>query len=255
MPPIATPDQVVRFFNDHVSVREYTGEPLRPGDWERLVHAARRAPTDAGAQWYSLVRVTDPALRAGCAQWCGGLAQILTASEFVIACADVYRIRRLLEHRGRAYGMGPRVATHFGIVDATLALHNLATAAEMLGYHFCYIGSILNGLEEITQALRLPPGVFPVVGLTVGLAAAVPLSRPRLPAGLVFHENAYRRAEPVDLDEGYQAMAPITTGGDWLPVLERYFAPGGRMAHREPVLKAVLERQIENLASAPIKQS
>lgn len=255
MPPTATPDQVDRFFKDHVSVREYTGEPLREGDWERLVHAARRAPTDASAQWYSLVRITDPKLRTDCAQWCGGLAHILTASEFIIACADVYRIKRLLEHRGREYGMGSRVATHFGIVDATLALHNLATAAEMLGYHYCYIGSILNGLEEITQALRLPPGVFPVVGLTVGRAAAVPQARPRLPAGLVFHENAYRRPDSDDLDEGYQAMAPVTAGGDWVAVLERYFAPGGRMAHREPVLKAVLERQVESLASAPIKNS
>lgn len=251
MQPILEPDLVDRFFSAHVSVREYTGEPLRPGDWGRLVHAARRAPTDAGAQWYSLVRVTDPSLRERCAEWCGDQRHIVTASEFVVGCADVERIGRLLEHRGLTYGMGPRVAIHFGIVDATLALHNLATAAELLGYRYCYIGGVLNGLAEITRALRLPPGVFPVAGLTVGVPAAAPAPRPRLPERLVVHENVYRRAGTADLDEGFEAMAPATKGGDWLPVLERYFAPGGRMALREPVLASVLARQVPGFESGP----
>jgi nitroreductase len=251
MQSIASPEDVDRFFSAHVSVREYTGEALRPGDWERLVRAARRAPTDAGAQWYSLVRVTEASLRQRCAEWCGDQRHIVTASEFVVGCADVERIRRLLEHRGLTYGMGPRVAIHFGIVDATLALHNLATAAELLGYRYCYIGGVLNGLDEITRALRLPPGVFPVAGLTVGVPGATPAARPRLPERLVIHENAYRRAEAADLDEAFQAMAPATRGGDWLPALERYFAPGGRMALREPVLQSVLARQVPGFEPSP----
>ncbi|WP_293177622.1 nitroreductase family protein [Oceanithermus sp.] len=225
------------------TVRRFKPEPLREGDLERLLEAARRAPTDASAQLYSILRVTDPELRRELARLASGQAQVTDAAEFFVPLADVHRLERLLAHRGQAMARWPRTGLHFALVDATLAGAHLAAAAEALGYGICWIGGLLNHPREVARLLELPPGVVPVSGLAVGVPDEDPPLRPRLPEALVVHEDRYRAYTPADLDAAYEAMAPASRRGDWLFVLERYFAAGGAMEDRDPDYGRLLARQ------------
>ena len=192
---------ILDLFANRRTIRNYKPVPLENGDLDRIIDAGRRAPTGASGQIYSVVRITDAALRHRLASLAGDQQHIRDAAEFFVFCADLRRPRKLLEHRGGTYGVEPRVAVHYGTMEALLLAANLATAAEALGYGTCFIGAILNQLDVVARELQLPDAVLPLVGLTVGVIDTDHASTltPRLPREMVFHENAY--GEPVIKDD------------------------------------------------------
>ncbi|WP_034383643.1 nitroreductase family protein [Deinococcus sp. YIM 77859] len=247
-----TPEEVRAFYDAHRTVRHYatredgTPLPLPAEHLDAILHAAQRAPTDATAQLYSLIRLVAPEVRARMAELTTN-PHIATASEAFVVCLDVRRVSRVLEVAGQGGGHWPAIAVHFGIGDAVMAGQNLLTAAEMLGYQGCWIGGVLNGLGGILDLLELPAGVLPFAALTIGLPAEQPPLRPRVPRALVVHEDRYRDASEEELREATAIMNPIAARGDrpgdWVRLLRAYFGPGGSMEQREPHLVAALQRQ------------
>ncbi|SMB92069.1 nitroreductase family protein [Deinococcus hopiensis] len=250
--PARTPEEVRAFYDAHRTVRRYVTRedgsplPLPPEHLEAILHAAQRAPTDATAQLYSLIRLTHPEVRARAAELTNN-AHIATASEALTVCLDVRRTGQILGATGNHVGHWPAVAVHFGIGDAVMAGQNLLTAAEMLGYQGCWIGGVLNGLGGLLDLLELPQGVLPFAALTIGTPAEQPPLRPRVPRPLVVHEDRYRDGTPEELREAVELMNPIAARrdhpGDWARLLRAYWAPGGSMEGREPHLVAALKRQ------------
>ncbi|WP_309573319.1 nitroreductase family protein [Deinococcus sp.] len=247
-----TPEEVRAFYDTHRTVRQYvthedgTSIPLPAEHLDVILHAAQRAPTDATAQLYSLVRITRPELRARIAELTTN-AHIATASEAFIVCADVARVTRVLEATGHAPGEWPAIAVHFGIGDAVMAGTNLLTAAEMLGYQGCWIGGVMNGLDGIITELGLPAGTLPFAALTIGRPAENAPYRPRVPRPLVIHTDTYHVGTNDEILSAVEIMNPIASRGgqpgDWASLMNAYFGEGGSMAKREPGLRAALERQ------------
>ncbi|WP_027482701.1 nitroreductase family protein [Deinococcus pimensis] len=236
-----TPEEVRAFFDAHWTVRRFKEHRMPAEHLDVLLHAAQRAPTDATAQMYSVVRLVDPDLRREAAEATRN-PHLATASEAFVVCADLRRLRVILEDAGYEFGDWPAAAVHFSVGDAVLAGQNLLLAAELLGYRGCWIGGVLSALPWLAGRLALPPGVFPYAGLAVGVPDEEPRSRPRLPRALVVHEDRYREPDALELREGVAAMAGITSRGDWASTLARYFARGGTMEAREPALRDLLAR-------------
>ena len=237
-----TPDPRLEVFANHRTVRKYKAVPLEPGHLEQILWAAQRAPTDATAQMYSFVRLTDPALREEIAKISNN-PHMATASETFIILADVSRLKKLLEFKGYSFAEWSAAAIHFAIGDAVMAAQNMLIAAEMLGYQGCWIGGILNPLERLIERLELPSGVLPFAGLTIGVPDETPAVRPRIQAELMFHENKYHQPTDTELETALERMAPITARGDWAQTLARYFAVGGTMETRDITLRKVLASQ------------
>lgn len=237
-----TPEDVRAFFDAHWTVRQFQPVPMPAEHLETILHAAHRAPTDATAQMYSLIRLSGPELRQQVAELCKN-PHMASSSEGFIVCADVSRLKRLLERGGYTYGAWSAASVHFAIGDAVMAGQNLLIAAEMLGYRGCWIGGVLSALEPIAELLALPEGVFPFAGLTVGLPAEEPKRRPRLQPELLFHTDHYHVPSEAELDAALERMAPITSRGDWAQSLARYFAVGGTMEAREVHLRRFLAAQ------------
>ncbi|MBB5233217.1 nitroreductase family protein [Deinococcus budaensis] len=250
--PARTPEEVRAFYDAHRTVRHYrtredgTPLPLPEEHLDAMLHAAQRAPTDATAQLYSLIRLSDPGVRARVAELTTN-AHVASASEAFVVCLDVRRVGRVLEVAGHAPGHWPAIAVHFGIGDAVMAGQNLLTAAEMLGYQGCWIGGVLNGLGGLLDLLELPAGVLPFAALTVGIPAEQPPLRPRVPRPLIVHQDRYRDPSDEDLRHATEVMNPIAARagkpGDWARLLRMYFGQGGGMEAREPGLVAALKRQ------------
>ncbi len=227
----------------HRSIRVFRSDPLPEGTIQRLAAEAQRAPTDATGQLYSFVRVLDRARRQRIAEFAGDQRHVRDAAEFLVVCADVHRLARLLGLHGREAGRYPATGLHFAIIDATLAAQRLIDAAEAIGLGTVCIGGILNGVEELIELLALPRGVLPLFGLCVGWPGEEPVARPRVALGSVLHAETYQELTPAAAAADVAAMAPITRSGDWPSVLARYFAAGGTMEEREPALRRALERQ------------
>ena len=235
--------QVQDFFKAHWTVRKYKEQAMPADHLETILEAAQRAPTDATAQMYSFIRLTDFGLRKKIA----GLSQnphIVTASESFIICGDVYRLESILKSKGFEFGQFPHIAIHFAIGDAVLAGQNMLIAAEMLGYRGCWIGGLISAPEEIAQLIELPIGVFPFAALTIGVPDEEPKSRPRLPRKMVIHENSYRIPEAQEVAEAVDHMGSITARGNWAQTLAGYFGKGGSMEAREIKMQNLLSKMI-----------
>ena len=211
---------------------------------ERLVAEAQRAPSDATGQMYSFVRIADRDLRHRVSELSGDQRHIVDAAEFLIVCADIHRLARVLEHRGQEPGRFPATGLHFATVDATLAAQRLIDAAEAVGLGTVCIGGILTGIEDLVGLLVLPAGVLPLFGVCIGWPGEEPVGaaaggcsrRSCTPTAI-----GSRHAEAIEQD--LTAMAATTRSGDWARVLARYFGAGGIMEQREPGLRRTLEHQ------------
>ncbi len=240
--PFLTAEQLRAFTDQHRTVRIYQDTPIPGEDLEAILYAARRAPTDATAQLYSLIRLVDKNLREQVAELSGN-PHLAGAPEAFIVCGDLWRVARLLAHTGHPVGHYPHAGIHFAIGDAVLAGQTLLLSAELLGYQGCWVGGVLNAVSEISALLELPERVFPFAGLTLGRPAEQPTQRPRLAPELLIHQDRYHKPTPEELDWALSEMAPISRRGDWGRTLARYFAPGGTMEQRDGPLESFLRAQ------------
>src|SRR5215471_5922464 len=182
-------NEVISLIDRHRTIRAFREEPMPAEHLQIIIDAGRKAPTDATAQMYSFIRITNRDLRKRISELAGGQIHIVKAAEFFIVCADVHRIAKMLEHRGEKMGHWPRVAIHFAVADATLVAQTMVIAAESLGYGACFIGGVLNGIDIISRELQLPSNVMPAYGLCIGVPDEYPNRRPRIPQHLVVMEN------------------------------------------------------------------
>ncbi len=238
-----TTDQVREFFDAHWTVRKYKSFTIPQDHLDTILYAAQRAPTDATAQMYTIIRLSDSSLKKRMAELTKN-AHVESASESFIMCADVNRLSEILKVHQYEPGHFPSVAVHFAIGDIVMAGQNLLTAAEMLGYRGCWIGGVLSNLEEISSTLKLPNGVFPFAALTIGVPDEDSKHRPRLPRSEVVHENFYKTYDSEVLKQAAIDMAAITMRGDWPQTLNGYFGKGGAMEQREKSLKNLLSDKL-----------
>ena len=183
----------------HRSVRAYKPDPLPHGTLEMIVAAAQSAATSTNIQSWSVVTVSEPALRADLARMAAGQKHVTECPLFLVFLADLSRAARVGEEAGVTLEALPYLETFLvAAMDAAIAAQNAAVAAESLGLGTVYIGAIRNDPEGVAAALRLPPGAVAVTGLCIGYAdsereqAAV---KPRLPQAAVLHRNRYDDAD------------------------------------------------------------
>ncbi len=240
-----TTAEVRTFFDAHWTVRKYKSFEMPPDHLDTILSATQRAPTDATAQMYSFIRLRDSQLREKFGSLTGN-PHFATASLSFLVCADVHRLELFLKSAGHELAAIPTIANHFGIGDAVMAAQNMLVASEMLGYRGCWIGGVLNALDEIVSLTKLPQGVVPFAGLTIGVADEPAVHRPRIARSLIVHEDTYREPSESEINESVALMASITARGNWAETLARYFAKDGTMEKREGSLRAILKKQLKS---------
>lgn len=232
-----------RYLAPHRSVRQFKSDAIPEELVQALLREAQRAPTDATAQMYSFLRISDRKLRLALSAACGGVPPMESAPEFFVICADLARLQAFLALEDQKLGDFPSIGLHFATVDATLAAQRLMDAAEAAGLGVCPIGALVNGIEKVVELLQLPPLVMPLFGLCLGYPQETPPERPRLPLSLVLFTDTYGALPAGALKEASEHMNAITRSGHWLGVLSRYFAEKGTMEERETAWRRVLQAQ------------
>ncbi len=230
-------------FATHRTIRFFRRETLADNHLDLIVEAGRRAPTDAQGHMYSMIRITNMALRDRVATLCADQQHIRDAAEFFVCCLDVHRLRKLIEHRGGVWGMRDRISLIYGTSDTTMVAQNMMVAAEALGYGTCYIGAVQNNTDVIARLLKLPDGVLPLYGLCIGVIdeKQTPALRPRVPRDLCFFENAY--VDDFSQRELESAYAAMSVKRDRYESIKNYFTVGGTMEKREPIMDRALQQQ------------
>ncbi len=192
-------NDTLQALSDRKSMRAFEQRDVDPPLKRAILEAAFQAPTAGNQMLYTILDITDPALKAALAELCDHQPFIATAPVVLIFLADC---RRWLDTY-RAAGLSPRAPgpgdIHLATADAVIAAQNAVVAAESLGLGSCYIGDITERCEALREMLSLPPEVMPAAMLVIGHPTAQQKARgkpERFDARYIVFENAYRTLTP-----------------------------------------------------------
>jgi len=160
------------------SVRRYTDQPVDDATLERVLEAARQAPSWANTQCWRFVVVRDPATRARIAeaipQGNPGRKAVLQAPVVICACAQT----------GVSGFFDGKASTTLGdwfLFDLGLAMSQLTLAAHALGLGTVHVG--LLDVDRVGEILGLPADVKLVDVVPLGHPAQPSKPTPRKPLG------------------------------------------------------------------------
>ena len=202
------------------SVRAFEDRQIPEDIKQEILRCAAQAPTAGNQQLYTILDITDQALKEKLAVTCDNQPFIAKAPLVLIFCADAQRWHDAYIEAGcspRAPGAGDLM---LAVCDAAIAAQNAVTAAESFGIGSCYIGDIMERCEAHRELLGLPPFVFPALMLVFGYPTAqqqISREKPeRFAMKHIVHENTYRRMDGPELREMMSQRAGSRGYDEWV---------------------------------------
>ncbi len=187
----------------HRSIRRYRPDPIPDDLLTEVLDAGVRASSSGNMQTYSIIVTRDRALREQLYGPHMEQSMVLDAPALLTFCADFRRMRHWLRLSDAPDNFDNFMSFLIAAIDATLVSQNVALAAEARGLGLCYMGSTLANCDQIGRILRLPPGVFPVVGYSLGWPDEDPAPRDRLPLSGIVHDETYHDYSDDDIRDIY----------------------------------------------------
>ena len=188
-------NEILQSLHSRKSVRVYEERPVEPEKKRAILEAALQAPSAGNMALYTIIEVTDPALKATLARTCDNQPFIATAPMVLVFCADYSRWYALFAASDPATRRPSYGDFVLACCDALIAAQNAVVAAESLGLGSCYIGDILENYEIHKELLGLPKYVAPVILLCFGYPTEQQKQRrkpPRFRVADIVHENRYQ---------------------------------------------------------------
>ena len=160
--------QVLQAISARYSVRSYQPRPVEPDKLERILQAARLAPSASNRQEWRFVVVQDEATRQELMAAAGGQKFVGEAPVVIAACAV---------HNGHVMACGQLCYP----IDVAIALAHIALQAVEEGLGTCWIGHCDEA--EVKRMLGIPDteGIRLIDLMTLGYAADSPREKTRLP--------------------------------------------------------------------------
>jgi len=145
------------------SIRAFTQEEISEEEVERILDAARQAPSAGNIQPWIFVVVRRSDMKRRLSKAALNQFFIEEAPVVIVVCADQ-------ERSGRGYGS--RGVNLYCIQDTAAATQNILLAAHALGLGACWVGAFDE--EEVRLILRAPRKVRPVAIIPIGHPAEKP---------------------------------------------------------------------------------
>jgi len=160
------------------SVRSYLPREVPKALIQRMLEAARWAPSGSNMQSWKFIVVRDPRVLEMVRKVSPGMFGKPPAA--IVVCSD----------RSRAYELGGELGRDYGaIVDSALATENLVLAACSLGLATCIVKSFAE--SAVSELLDLPEHIKPELIVIVGYPKEVPRPPPKLPLKDMTYEEKF----------------------------------------------------------------
>jgi len=212
-------NEVLKQLYERKSVRVFTDKDISAEEKALILRAAVEAPTAGNQQLYTIIDVTDQALKERLAVSCDNQPFIAKAKMVLIFCADCkkwYDAFLAADCQPRKPSVGDLL---LAVSDTNIAAQNAVTAAESLGIGSCYIGDIMENCEIHREMLGLPEYVFPAAMLVFGYPTEQQKERQkpkRADMKHIVHENGYRRMDSNELEKLFSPKATEKSYVDWM---------------------------------------
>lgn len=197
-------NEILQSLYNRKSVRAYADRPIEPEVKQAILDAAIQAPSAGNMALYTILDITDPALKERLSVTCDNQPFIAKAPLVLIFCADY---RRWYDAFCAAVDAVRKPAVGdfmLATADAIIAAQNAVVAAESLGVGSCYIGDITENFEIHKELLNLPQYVVPAAMLVLGYPTEQQQSRvkpARFSTADLVCENGYHTAGAQKMGE------------------------------------------------------
>ena len=201
----------MEILNQHVTIRKFKDEPIKPDVLDRILYAGTRASTTGNMQVYSIVVSSDPKERKALAPFHFNQPVAQQAPVLLTFVADFNRFSKWCQWRDAQPGYDNFISFFTASIDALLAAQNVCVAAENEGLGICYLGTTTYNAAEIIDLLRLPKLTFPVTTVALGYPAETPSLTDRIPLMGVVHYGKYQDYTRAQIDELYVAKENLAS--------------------------------------------
>ena len=188
-------------------MRVFEERPIGPEEKQAILSAAMRAPTTGNSMLYSILDITDQALKDKLAITCDHQPFIAKAPLVLVFLADYRRWYRKFQQAGCENVPAPRLSDLIlAANDTVIAAHAACVAAESLGIGSCYNGEFIEPWQQQQAVVHLPKYVAPVSMLVFGYPTQQQKDRPqtsRFPQKMIVMENGYHDLTDEELQEYY----------------------------------------------------
>ncbi len=145
------------------SCRSYISKPIEKDKLDRILEAARLAPSAKNLQDWRFIIVTDEKKRKEVAAGANEQVFIATAPAIIVGCSN------------SDYAM--RCGLKISLIDVAIAMEHIALAATAEGLATCWIGSFYP--EKIRKVLDIPEKIEIIELMPIGYPADKETRRPR----------------------------------------------------------------------------
>ena len=150
------------------SIRKYKKESISEDVFKNILEAGRRSPSATNIQPWHFVVIRDQKAKEACSL--GGFNRFTVDADFIVV--GLYKPSEVI--------MEP-----YSLMDVTIALQNMVTAAWFQGVGSCWIGAWNDG--KLRDTLNLPAD-SKIVGLvTFGIPDGNPAQPPKKPLNEIIH--------------------------------------------------------------------
>jgi nitroreductase len=160
---------VIEAIRQRHTVRKYKKEAVHPQDMERLLEAARLAPSGMNLQPWELIVITKPEQKFLLMEACNNQPYVAEAGAVFCGVDD------------------PKAK--WSRVDLALAMEHIVLEATELGLGCCFIGAFSE--KKVKELLCVPDDRHVVMLLTVGIPDEKPAAAPKKPIKKLVHWEKY----------------------------------------------------------------
>jgi nitroreductase len=151
------------------SCRAYQNRPVESEKLDKILDAARLAPSARNFQDWRFVVVTDTEIRAQLSVAAADQAFVAQAPVVIACCSNI-------NHQMRCGQPTPQI-------DVAIAIEHIALAATSLGLATCWIGSFYP--DQVRNVLKIPTHIHVIELLTLGYPADIQPETKRLPLNAI----------------------------------------------------------------------
>jgi nitroreductase len=197
-------NEIINSIKNRKSVRIFEDKLIQEDIKKEIISAALEAPTAGNMMLYSIIDVTEEALKERLAELCDHQSFIAKAPLVLIFLADYqrwYDSFNYEECNPRKPGEGDML---LACADAIIAAQNTVIAAESFGIGSCYIGDIIENCEIVREILELPDYVLPAAMLVYGYPTEAQINRKkpiRFEDKFIVSKNKYQRLSRIEHEE------------------------------------------------------
>ena len=162
------------------SIRAYKKQDLPQGAIEKLIEAARWAPSAGNVQPWEFVVASSQKIKQELSKAAFSQKDLEEASVVIVVCADEKLAEQSYGERGKSL---------YCLQDTAAATQNILLTAYSLGLGSCWIGAFKE--KEIRQVIRAPKEMRPIALIPIGYPDEAPAARSRRLVSEIMYKETF----------------------------------------------------------------